>query len=153
MNYVNDALSLTLQKLQWLGAQMVIHQEAVTGVAIGAFVLLHGLLILALLRKVGRLVNEADRVRALADGMALLTDTTEAGLTSLIREVERLNDRPAPVRPSRKAIARRVAVAVEAGDDIAQIANREALSESEVRLHLMLANVQKAKTEAARRTA
>src|SRR5580765_2942216 len=96
MNQVNYALDIALQNLQWLAAQMVIHQEAVTGVAVAAFVLLHGILMLWLLRRVGRLVNEADRVRSLAEGMALLTDTTEAGLTSLIREVERLGARPVP---------------------------------------------------------
>jgi hypothetical protein len=153
MKQLTYVFELALQKLQWLAAQMVIHQDAVMGVAIASFVLLHGLLILWLLRKVGRLVNEADRVRALADGMTLLTDTTEAGLTSLIREVERLNDRPAPVRTSRKSTTRRVAIAVEDGTDLAQIAEREAISESEVRLHLMLANVQREKAEAARRTA
>src|SRR5262245_4825161 len=112
MRQVQYVLDIALQELRWPGAQMVINQDAGTSVAIASFVLLHGMLILWLLRKVGRLVNEADRVRSLADGMTLLTDTTEAGLTSLIREVERLNDRPAPVRTSRKSTTRRVAIAV-----------------------------------------
>lgn len=153
MKQVTYVLEMALRQLQWLGAQMVLHQDAVTGVAIASFVLLHGVLILWLLRKVGRLVNEADRVRSLADGMALLTDTTEAGLTSLIREVERLGARPMPVRVSRKSIAKRVLAAAEDGDEVAQIAGREAMSESEIRLHLMLANVQNRKAEAQKKSA
>jgi len=153
MNQVNYALELTVQKIQWLAAQMVIHQDAVTGVAIAAFVLMHGLLILWLLRKVGRLVNEADRVRSLADAVALLTDTTEAGLTSLIREVEQMGTRPMPARVTRKSIGKRVLALAEDGAGLAQIASREAMSESEARLHLMLANIQLRKDDATRATA
>jgi hypothetical protein len=152
MTQIQYVLNVSLQKLQYFAAWTVNHQDAVTGVAVAAFVLLHGVLILWLLRRVGRLVNEADRVRNLADGMALLTDTTEAGLTALIREVERLGARPmpAPARISRKNVARRVLEAAQDGNDLAEIAGQEAMSESEVRLHLMLANVQNRKTTAAK---
>ena len=155
MYTIQNLLNVSLEKLQYFAAWLVNHQNAVTGVAIAAFVLLHGVLILWLLRRVGRLVNEADRVRSLAEGMALLTDTTESGLTALIREVERLSAKPvpAPARISRRSVAKRVIAAVEEGNGIAQIAGQEALSESEVRLHLMLAKAQDRQTEATKATA
>jgi hypothetical protein len=142
------------QQLSYVGRLMVLHQSAVMGVAAGAAVLLQTVLLLWVLRRVGRLAGEADRVRHLTDGLALLTDTTEAGLTTLIREVERLGQRnPSPARASRKSVARRVVAAAGEGEAVANIAGREAMSESEVRLHLMLANVQARKNNAARATA
>jgi hypothetical protein len=132
---------------------MVLHQSAVMGVAVAAAVLLQTVLLMWVLRRVGRLDGEAVRIRHLTDGLALLTDTTEAGLTTLIREVERLGLRPSPMRASRKSVARRVVAAAGEGEGIANIAGREAMSESEVRLHLMLANVQARKNSESRATA
>lgn len=141
------------QQLAAVGRQMVIHQNAVIGVGAAAAVLLQTVLLLWLLRRVGRLAGEADRVRHLTDGLTLLTDTTEAGLTTLIREVERLGQRQSAPRPSRKSVARRVVAAANDGAPVAQIAGHEALSESEVRLHLMLANVQARKAALTRASA
>ena len=150
---MNAFLNRALHQLSYVGSLMVLHQSAVTGVAVAAAILLQAVLLLWLLRRVGRLVNEADRIRHLTDGLALLTDTTEAGLTALIREVERLGLRPTPARASRKSVARRVAAAASQGDAVAHIAGQEAMSESEVRLHLMLANVQARKASATQASA
>jgi hypothetical protein len=147
---MTEILTQAQRQLSYLGGQMVVHQNAVVGVAAAAAVLLQTVLLLWVLRRVGRLAGEADRLRHLTDGLALLTDTTEAGLTTLIREVERLGLRPSPARPSRKSVARRVVAADRGGDAVAEIAGREAMSESEVRLHLMLANVQARKATAVR---
>ena len=146
-------LNQAQRQLSYVGSLMVLHQEVVVSVAAAAFVLLQTLLLLWVLRRVGRLAGETDRVRHLTDGLALLTDTTEAGLTTLIREVERLAQRPSPARTSRKHVATRVATAASQGDPLAQIAGREAMSESEVRLHVMLANVQARKATLTRASA
>lgn len=80
-----------------------------------------------------------ERMSRLADGLALLTDTTEAGLATVIREVEHLSKRAVTARAtSRSSVARRVASAVKRGRAIAEIAAAEAMSESEVRLHLAM---------------
>ena len=147
--FLND----TLRKLAWVGAQAVIHRDVVTSGAIAAAFLLQTVLLLWTLRRLGRLTRETDRMRALTDAMALLTDTTESGLTTLIRAVERLNLHPAPARASRKSVARRVVAAAKQGEELSTIAGREALSESEVRLHLMLANIQAQKAAPERRSA
>ena len=146
---MTEILNQAQRQLSYVGSLMVLHQDVVASVAIAAAVLLQTVLLLWVLRRVGRMAGEADRVRHLTDGLALLTDTTEAGLTTLIREVERLAQRPSPARASRKHVARRVAAAAGQGDPVAEIAGREAMSESEVRLHLMLANVQARKASMA----
>jgi hypothetical protein len=150
---MSEFLNHTWRQMQYVGTQMVLHQNTVMGVAAAAALLAQTLLLLWVLRRVGRLAGEADRLRHLTDGLALLTDTTEAGLTTLIREVERLGQRPSAARPSRKSVARRVVAAERSGEAVAAIAGREAMSESEVRLHLMLANVQARKASAARASA
>jgi len=151
---MNPFLNTLGRGATYVGAQMVLHQSVVAGVAAAAAVLLQTWLMLWLLRRVGRLTSEADRLRQLTDGLTLLTDTTEAGLTALIREVERLAQRPAaPRTAARKSVARRVVAAAQGGEPMAQIATREAMSESEVRLHLMLARVQARKSDAERATA
>lgn len=80
-----------------------------------------------------------ERLQRLADGLALLTDTTESGLATVIREVEHITRRAAAPRASRAAVTRRVASAARRGLDPARIAANESMSESEVRLHLSLA--------------
>jgi hypothetical protein len=150
---MSEFLNHTWRQIQYVGVQMVVHQSAVVGVAVAAAVLLQTILLLWVLRRVGRLASDADRMRHLTDGLALLTDTTEAGLTTLIREVERLGQRASAARPSRKTVARRVVAAERGGEAVSEIAGREAMSESEVRLHLMLANVQARKASATRASA
>jgi hypothetical protein len=91
------------------------------------------------LREIGQL---RERLSRLADGLALLTDTTETGLATIARQVEQATRKPAPAAgrtPPRSTVSRRVTAAARRGDAVAEIARREALSESEVRLHLSLA--------------
>jgi hypothetical protein len=92
------------------------------------------------LREIGQL---RERLSRLADGLALLTDTTEAGLGTISRQIEQLGKRPAPAArasSSRIAVAKRVVEAALKGDKVSRIARDEQLSESEVRLHLALAD-------------
>jgi hypothetical protein len=88
------------------------------------------------LRELGHL---RERLSRLADGLALLTDTTEAGLASLVRELQQAHAKPAPRAASRANVSKRVVAAARKGADLTHIAQHEALSESEVRLHLKLA--------------
>lgn len=86
-----------------------------------------------------------ERMSRLADGLALLTDTTEAGLATVIREIEQMGKRPGTPRAmSRASVARRVAAAARRGQGTADIAAEESMSESEVRLHLSLAEAARA---------
>ncbi len=77
------------------------------------------------------------RVRQLADALALLTDTTQAGLASVAAELEH-GRRPRPT--TRAATSRRIAHAVERGRTVRDVAAQEQVSESEIRLHLGLAS-------------
>ena len=86
-------------------------------------------------------VVEAERVRLerIGEALALLTETTEAGMGALASEIERLQHGKATRPPARSTVARRVVKAAKHGEPLAHIARREALSEGEVRLHLALA--------------
>jgi hypothetical protein len=96
------------------------------------------------LRELGQL---RERLSRLADGLALLTDTTEAGLGTIARQIEQLARRPAAAAKTatRMTVAKRVVQAALKGDKVSHIARNEALSESEVRLHLALADSAKVK--------
>lgn len=108
--------------------------------ASGGMLLLQLFILLWTIRRLRELSHIRERMSRLADGLALLTDTTEAGLSTIIREVQQLSRRSAEPRPApRAAVAKRVTAAVRQGEDIARIAETESLSESEVRLHLSLA--------------
>lgn len=87
-----------------------------------------------------RLVSELDaRVNRFASALTLLTDTTEAGLTSVAGALEQL-DKRRTTRPSpRTSVTKRVVSAAASGREVPRIARDEALSESEVRLHLAMA--------------
>jgi hypothetical protein len=116
------------------------HRDLVrVGAAIGGVALVHAGLVLWITLRLRELAHMRERMSRLADGLALLTDTTEAGLTTLIREVESLGKRGTTRRTAtRTTVAKRVAAAAENGDGLARIAESELLSESEVRLHLAL---------------
>ena len=102
--------------------------------------LLNGAVAVWTVTRLRELRQVRERMSRLADGLALLTDTTEAGLATVIREVEQISKRPAlPRSMSRATVARRVAAAARRGQGTADIAAEESLSESEVRLHLSLA--------------
>jgi hypothetical protein len=114
------------------------HRDAVRiGCAVGGVVLTQLVLVLWMLRRLGELSHMRERMSRLADGLALLTDTTESGLSTLLREVQA--GRKSARASSRATVSKRVTAAARKGEDIAEIAMQEDLSESEVRLHLQLA--------------
>ncbi len=111
----------------------------ISGVA-AVVLLLQTVLVLWAVRRLDELARIRERLSRLADGLALLTDTTEAGMATLARELQQLQvGRATPPRASRSTVSRRVVAAVRKGEDLTTIAGQEALSESEVRLHLKLA--------------
>lgn len=85
-------------------------------------------------REAGRL---DDRLAHFAEALALLTDTTEAGFANIAGELE--VRRKTSRTGSRAAISKRISSAVRRGRSLEEIASRESLSESEIRLHLGLA--------------
>jgi hypothetical protein len=89
----------------------------------------------AVVRRPGR---TEDRLAHFAEALALLTDTTEAGLANVALELESARRRT-PRGTSRAATAKRIATAVRKGQSIEDIVAAEALSESEIRLHLRMA--------------
>jgi hypothetical protein len=108
--------------------------------AVGVVLLVQSVFILWALRRLSELAHLRERLSRLADGLALLTDTTEAGLSAIARELQQASRRlPAPRSASRTAVAKRVVAAVRKGEELSAIAEDEQLSESEVRLHLKLA--------------
>lgn len=80
-------------------------------------------------------VNE--RLSHFAEALALLTDTTEAGLSGVAAALEQ--PRRASRAGSRASTGKRIATAARKGRSLTQIAADEAMSESEVRLHLEMA--------------
>ena len=127
------------------------HRDVVRLAGGGAAIVLTQLvLMLWTLRRLRELSHLRERLSRLADGLALLTDTTEAGLSTIV-EALRTPKKAAAPRAARAAVAKRVTTAARNGERIVAIAEREALSESEVRLHLALAQAQ-AEAEAAGRT-
>jgi hypothetical protein len=86
------------------------------------------------------------RLSHFAEALALLTDTTESGLANVAIELEQASrnraSRPAAAPRSTvrsttpRATARRIATAASSGRTVADIAADEAMSESEVMLHL-----------------
>ena len=77
-----------------------------------------------------------ERLSHFAQALALLTDTTEAGLASVASELELNGQRRAARSVAPRATSKRIAKAARGGQAIEEIAAAEAISESEVRLHL-----------------
>ena len=120
--------------------------------AAGTILFLQLLLTVWTIRRLGELAHMRERMSRLYDGLALLTDTTEAGLATMAQELakgapKRVAAAPRAPRTTRSTIAKRVAEAAKLGRPLAEIARGEALSEGEVHLHLKLADA--AKPEAA----
>jgi len=90
-------------------------------------------------RQIARL---GDRIAHLAAGISLLTDTVESGLRDVAQEIERLSvvKAASPTPKARVAAQRRVATAARRGRSVQDIAAKEKMSESEVRLRLQMAN-------------
>jgi hypothetical protein len=128
-----------MTKLVWLRDLYVGYRGMVFATVTGtATVLVISVLGLVIVRTLRELAHLRERLSRLADGLALLTDTTESGLSTLMHEMRHLRQRPTARSRTRKAVAKRIVAAVQAGDDIGSIATSEALSESEVRLHMKL---------------
>lgn len=110
-------------------------------IGVGAVLLVQTVLMLWAVRRLDELTHIRERISRLADGLALLTDTTEAGLATIARELQQATTARAatPRASSRASVSKRVVTAAKRGDDLAVIAGKEAMSESEVRLHLALA--------------
>jgi len=116
------------------------HRETFALLAAGlVFVCAQAVILLWTLRRLQELSNIRERMSRLADGLALLTDTTEAGLAAVVQQMERVSWKPKATQPaSRVSVAKRVADLARKGERVTRIAEHEALSESEVRLHLAL---------------
>jgi hypothetical protein len=132
LTFIQSETQLTIDALQ---QQRLLVAAIVT---IGVVFLLQTLLTLFVVRRLRDVGQISERVSRLGDGLALLTDTTDAGLTAVLRQLEQLGRRPEPVKLPR-TVNKRVATAARKGQTVARIAQDEALSESEVRLHLAMA--------------
>jgi hypothetical protein len=86
----------------------------------------------------GRVRRFDERLAHVCDALALLAETTEAGLENVAGEIERLAAAEEPSRESRRS-TRRIASAARRGRTVQEIAAEEAVSEGEVRLRLHLA--------------
>ena len=82
-----------------------------------------------------------ERLNRFAEALALLTDTTEAGLATVANELEQSGRRRASRTAARASTARRISTAAVRGRSVEEIAALEALSESEIRLHLHMADL------------
>ena len=84
--------------------------------------------------------------KRLDDGAVFRASAAEVG--ALASELEQIGRRKAavPRASGRTATARRVVAAARSGEGVAKIARTEALSESEIRLHLALADSQRKDT-------
>lgn len=103
------------------------------------FVCAQFVILLWTLRRLGELGALRERISRLADGLALLTDTTEAGMAALAAQLQQTNREGRLAKTATRAsVQKRVKEAVRKGEGISKIAAHEALSESEVRLHLAL---------------
>jgi len=111
------------------------------GGAVAALLLIQTGMVLWTTWRLRELSHMRERLSRLADGLALLTDTTEAGLAAMVNELQQTNGSrgAAPRTVSRASVNKRVVTASRKGADLTHIAHTEALSESEVRLHLKLA--------------
>jgi hypothetical protein len=103
-----------------------------------------------------RAVERLDRrLPHFAEALALLTDTTEAGLANVATELEQASrrrvsrapaaPRSAPRSTTPRATARRILAATGSGRTVPEIAADEGMSESEVLLHLGMRSDQASK--------
>ncbi len=101
-------------------------------------VVAQSLVIVRVSRALNSIGRFGERIAHLAAALELLTDTTEAGLGNVAVALE-ASTGPRAARGSRAATSRRITTAAKRGGTIPEIAASEALSESEVRLHMTLA--------------
>lgn len=107
-------------------------------VAMALVVVAQSLVIVRVTRALRSVGTFGDRLAHLAAALELLTDTTEAGLGNVAVALERGTPQR-EARATRGATSKRIATAARRGGSVEEIAARELLSESEVRLHLQLA--------------
>lgn len=94
-------------------------------------------LIVRLSRRVSSSERVHERLAHFAEALTLLTDTTEAGLSSVANGLNAFGQKAA-TRSTTRATSRRIVKAAKSGMPVASIAADEAMSESEIRLHLEL---------------
>jgi hypothetical protein len=146
MNEILEALTRIQHDVQWALVEL---QQTDLFIAIasaaGAILLLQLLLTVWTIRRLGELARMRERMSRLYDSLALLTDTTEAGLAAMAQELSKAAPKRAAAartaaRPAtRSTVARRVVDAARRGQPVAEIARGESISEGEVHLHLTLA--------------
>lgn len=107
--------------------------------AVGIVLVAQSAFIFWAVRRLSELSHVRERLSRLGDGLALLTDTTEAGMETLARELQQIQRRQAAPRATSRTVNKRVAAAARKGEEVSAIADDEQLSESEVRLHLKIA--------------
>ena len=97
-----------------------------------------------------RLVRLDERLAHLTAGISLLTDTAEGGLRDVALEIERLAAAGAKTSKPKARVAtqRRVSSAARRGRSVQDIAAKERMAESEVRLRLQLAEATREKAHA-----
>lgn len=101
-------------------------------------VVIQSFVIVRVTRALAAMGRFTDRLAHLAAALELLTDTTEAGLGNVAVALDKgMAHRTA--RSTRAATSRRITTAARRGGSIPEIAASELLSESEVRLHMTLA--------------
>jgi hypothetical protein len=139
LNRIQEEAGWSLQQLQQANLLMV------PAIVVGTLLLFQLVLAVWTFRRLGELAHMRERMSRLFDSLALLTDTTETGLATLLTEVQRTGSpkRPAAPRSARATVARRVLEAAGQGRPLSQIARDEALSENEVHLHLRLAEARR----------
>ena len=118
----------------------------------GVFICVQFGILLWTLRVMGELSALRERMGRLVDGLSLLTDTTEAGMSALAAQIAEANCKVRPVNSGTRAtVQKRVKDAAQKGERISRIAALESLSESEVRLHLALSGRDRVDTPVADR--
>jgi hypothetical protein len=105
--------------------------------AVAVIAVCEALVIVRLSRALGSAARFGDRIGHLTSALELLTDTTETGMANVAAELQRGTPARA-TRQSRAATAKRISSAVRRGLPLEDIAANEALSESEVHLHMQL---------------
>ena len=104
-------------------------------------------LLVRLARRVTGAERTNERLAHFAEALTLLTDTTEQGLANVAAGLTAFGTKTT-TRGTTKATTKRIAAAVRKGTPVASIAAEEAMSESEIRLHLELAGASLAAREA-----
>lgn len=101
-----------------------------------------------------KIAKLGDRIVHLTSGISLLTDTVEGGMRDVAQEIERLSgaNKPAAKPKARAVTQRRVSAAAKRGRSVQDIAAKEKMSESEVRLRLQMAGAAAAGREKAHAT-